>query len=428
MPVLITRRNALQATARVAARVARLVALAALTACLSGNLTDPPVGTALTALPRDLTPAERSVQTAANAFSFALWDQLLTTSRDSNVFVSPLSASFALGMALDGAATQTFDEMRSSLQFGATPLESIDTGYKSLFALLTSLDPSTTTQIANSIWYRNTFPFNQSFLNDGAAYFGATISPLDFANAAASTATINAWVDTETHGKIPSIIDGIDPSDVMFLINAIYFKGTWRERFDSTATSIETFHAATGDQNAPLMHRTADMSYAETPTFQAVDLPYGDSAFTMTVLLPKAPANVESVAASLTPASWAELTTSLAVRRLDLSLPKLTLSWKHGLIPALRALGMNAAFDSNRADFSRMTPAPVFISDVTQRAAVSIDEQGTEAAAVTVVGVQATSLPLSTVMRVDHPFVFVIRERLSGTILFMGKVVAIPTQ
>ncbi len=402
------------------------IAVATLAGCMSGGLTEPRPSTALTALPRSLTPAEQHVQGAANAFSFALWNQIVDESRDSNVFVSPLSASFALGMALDGAATQTLDEMRSALQLGTAPIAGIDTGYKSLIALLTSLDPSTTTQIANSIWYRNTFPVNQSFLNDGSAYFGATISPLNFADVAKSMAAINAWVNSATHGKIPTIIDGIDPADVMYLINAIYFKGTWRERFDSAETRIDEFHAVSGDQSVPLMHRNGDMSYAETPAYQVVDLPYGDSAFTMTVLLPKAPADVESVSASLTPASWGQLTTSLAVRRLDLSLPKFTLSWKHGLISDLQALGMNAAFDSNRADFSRMTPVPVFISEVEQQAVVSVDEQGTEAAAVTVVGVQATSAPVTTIMRIDHPFIFVIRERLSGTILFMGKVVAVP--
>lgn len=404
-----------------------LLVLASLAACMPGSVTEPRSSTALTALPRSLTPAEQSVQGAANAFSFALWNQILTESRDSNVFVSPLSASFALGMALDGAATQTFDEMRSAMQFGTTPLASIDTGYKSLIALLTSLDPSTTMQIANSIWYRNTFPFNQSFLNDGSAYFDATIRPLNFDDTANALSTINGWVSDQTKGKIPSIVDHIDPLDVMFLVNAIYFKGTWRERFDSTQTTMEAFHAPVGDERVPLMHRTASMRYTQTPTFQAVDLPYGDSAFTMTVVLPTAPSDVESVAAALTPASWQALANAFVTGRVDLSLPKLTLSWSHDLIPDLSGLGMYAAFDPNRSDFSKMSSiGPLFISTVRQKAFVSIDEQGTEAAAATSVGITTTAVEVPAVMRVDHPFIFVIRERLSGTILFMGKVVTIP--
>src|SRR6478752_7746233 len=188
-----------------------LAVIVALAACSENGATNPAVVTpALTALPRDLTSAERSVLSASNAFSFSLWKRVNVAEKDSNVFVSPLSASFSLGMAMNGAANQTLDDMRTGLQFGGTSLSDIDAGYKSLIALLTSLDPSVTMEIANSIWYRNTFPFNQSFLDDGASYFGATIKPLDFANVDASLAAINGWVNTQTKGRIPSIIDKIE--------------------------------------------------------------------------------------------------------------------------------------------------------------------------------------------------------------------------
>ena len=409
------------------ARQLSCILIVALAAC-GGNSPTTPTGAtpALTALPRDLTSAERNVLGASNAFSFALWKRVNLAQKDSNVFVSPLSASFSLGMAMTGTANQTFDDMRAALQFGTASLADIDAGYKSLITLLTSLDKTVTMEIANSIWYRNTFPFNQSFLDDGTNYFGATIKPLDFANVDASLSAINGWVNTQTKGKIPTIIDKIEPENVMFLINAIYFKGSWRERFNPALTQDGTFHAVGGDQTVRLMNRHAKMLYAETATYQAVDLPYGDSAFTMTVVLPKTGTTVESLAASLDAASWQTLTSSLHTGDIDLVLPKVRMSWTRGLIPDLKGLGMLVPF-ADGADFTRMSTRgrELYISSVRQKTFVDINEEGTEAAAVTSTGISVTSAPITTLMRVDRPFVFVIRERLSGTVLFMGKVVRI---
>lgn len=396
-------------------------------ACGDNGATDPSApAAALTSLPRDLTSGERDLLGASNTFSFALWKRVNSEQRDSNVFVSPLSASFSLGMAMNGAANQTLDEMRKGLQFGTAPTADINASYKSLIALLTSLDKTVTMEIANSIWYRNTFPFNQSFLDDGANYFGATIKPLDFSDVSGSLAAINGWVNTQTKGKIPTILESIEPDNVMFLINAIYFKGSWRARFDPALTQDGTFHAVGGDQTVRLMHRHGTMSYAETPTYQAVDLPYGDSAFTMTVVLPKTGTSVETLASSLDATSWSTLTAGVHSADVDLFLPKLTMTWKRELSPDLKALGMQVPFTAN-ADFTRMSSRgrELYISFVRQKTFVDINEEGTEAAAVTATGISVTSAPLTSVMRVDRPFMFVIRERLSGTVLFMGKVVKI---
>ena len=402
-------------------------AITALAAC--GTPSTGPSGQptpARTTLPRNLTDGERSVLSATNAFSFALWKQINTAQKDSNVFVSPLSASFSLGMALNGAANQTLDQMRSALQFGGAPLSDINNGYKSLVGLLTSLDPTVTMTVANSIWYRKDFPFNQSFLDDGANYFGASIKPLDFNDVSGSLSAINGWVNTQTKGKIPSIVDQIDPSNVMFLINAIYFKGSWRTKFDANLTATAPFHAVRGDESARLMHREGKMSYTETSAFQAVDLPYGDSAFTMTVILPKTGSTVESLAASLDASVLGTLTSNLRTTFVDLFMPKVKISFARSLIPDLQGLGMSVPF-TDGADFTRMSTRgrELYISQVKHKAYVDINEEGTEAAAVTSTGVSVTSAPLTTAMRVDRPFVFLIRERLSGTVLFMGKVVSV---
>jgi len=410
-----------------AVRLSRLVAVAALAAC--GVMSSEPgtqPGPALTSLPRNLTDAERSVLSATNAFSFALWKQINAAQKDSNVFISPLSASFSLGMAMNGAANQTFDEMRSALRFGNSSLTDIDAGYKSLISLLTSLDPGVAMTVANSIWYRKDFPFNQSFLDDGSNYFGASIKPLDFNDASGSMAAINGWVNTQTNGKIPTIIDQIDPQNVMFLINAIYFKGSWRTRFDPALTIDAPFHGVGGDRSARLMHRLGKMSYTETSAFQAVDLPYGDSAFTMTIVLPKVGSTVESLASSFDASVFQALAGGLHTTEVELFLPKVKLSFARSLIPDLQALGMSAAF-TDHADFTRMSTRgrELFISQVRHKTYVDVNEEGTEAAAVTSTGISVTSAPVSTPMRVDRPFVFVIRERLSGTVLFMAKVVSL---
>ena len=409
------------------ARLAPLVAAAALMACSSSS-TEPGTqpAAALTSLPRNLTDAERGVLSASNAFSFSLWKQINATKKDSNVFVSPLSASFSLGMALTGAANQTFDEMRSGLQLGSASLTDIDAGYKSLMSLLTSLDNTVTMNVANSIWYRKDFPFNQSFLDDGASYFGASIKPLDFNDATGSMSAINSWVNAQTNGKIPTIIDQIDPQNVMFLINAIYFKGSWRTKFDQSLTLDASFHAVGGDQTARLMHREGKMSYTETSAFQAVDLPYGDSAFTMMVVLPKTGSTVESLASSLDAGVLQAVAGSLHTTQVDLFLPKVKLSFVRNLIPDLQSLGMSVPF-TDHADFTRMSSLGrnLYISQVRHKTYIDINEEGTEAAAVTSTGISVTSAPISTTMRVDRPFVFVIRERLSGTVLFIGKVVSL---
>jgi len=412
---------------------AAITALSVLVVACTRSPTETPSGppATLTVLPRPLTAPEVRVRDAANAFAFALWGKVNAAQRDSNVFISPLSASFALGMTLNGAAGTTADQMRTALQFGGTPQSEINGGYKSLVALLRSLDPGVTMEVANAIWYRQGFPFLPAFFDTTRAYFDARVQGLDFNDAPASLATINGWVSGATHARIPAVLDEIRPEHVMFLINAIYFKGGWRLKFDPTKTTASTFTAAGGAREPmQLMYRLDTVSYAETATYQAADLPYGNSAFTMIVLLPKPGTDVESLAASLTPSAWQALTAGLQTRKIELSLPKLTLKYERKLNDDLRALGMMAPFVKGGADFTMMAPAPtgrdLYIDFVKQNTFVAIDEEGTEAAAVTTVGIGATSLPSYPVMRVDRPYLFVLRERLTGTLLFMGKIVRMP--
>ncbi len=382
----------------------------------------------LAALPRALTAAEQQALEGSTTFGLALFRQVNAAHRGENVFVSPLSASLALGMALNGANGATLDSMRATLGWGTRPMAEINTAYKGLADLLIALDPAVTFKSANSIWVRQGLPMLPAFSAVNQQTFAATTGLLDFASAAAAPA-INTWVSEETNGRITSIVSApIDPAMVMFLINAIWFKGSWRDQFKVADTRPAPFMNAAGDTSSvPMMSRTGRVRFVGGTLAYGADIPYGNGAFSMVVLLPRFGQTVEQLVDSLTGASWQAATADAVTVVRDeasLSLPKFTMSFDARLNTPLQALGMGIAF-SDLADFSRMTPSSVAISDVRQKTWVQVNEEGTEAAAVTSVGIRATSgLPSAIV--VDRPFVFAIRERFSGALLFVGKVARLP--
>lgn len=381
-------------------------------------------GETITSLPRPLTVVEQKLIGGSNAFAFDLLRQVNTAQRGSNVFVSPLSASMALGMTANGAAGSTYDAMRSTLRLGDASRQEINEGYKSLIALLRGLDRSTDFRIANSIWYEQTFPFNEPFLAESKSFFDAEVKGLDFTSPSALT-TINSWVNQSTNSKIPTILDDIDDAEVMFLINAIYFKGVWQKQFDKSKTAQAPFFALDGSTaSVPLMHQSVPLRVARTSTYTAVDLLYGNSAYAMTVLLPHENVGVNTLAESLTGEGWKSLEESFTEHQSEFYFPRFKLEWKRVLNSDLRALGMGIAFDN--ADFTPMSPRgrELVLTKVIQKTFVDVNEEGTEAAAATSVGIGLVSAP--SAIRVDRPFLFVIRERFSGTIMFMGKIVKLP--
>jgi serine protease inhibitor len=402
----------------------RTLAPVALFALACSDPSSPAASTKLETLPRDLSVAEKNLISGSNAFAFDLLREINIDQRTENVFVSPLSASMALGMTMNGAAGSTFDAMRSTLRLGTATREDIISGYKSLIDLLRDLDKSTDFRIANSIWYEKSFPFNASFISESEQYFDAEVSPLDFRDNA-SVGKINSWVNDATGKKIPTIIDQIPPDEVMYLINAIYFKGAWRSRFDKSKTADAPFFALDGSsKNVPMMMQSATFGVAYGADYTAVDLPYGNSAFTMTIVLPNPGTDINAFAESMTLEKWQALDASLHERPIPLFLPRFKLEWEKTLNDDLASLGMGMAFIS--ADFTRMSPEGkrLIIDKVLQKTFVDVNEEGTEAAAATIVGMVPVSAPAP--VRVDRPFMVAIRERLSGTILFIGKIVTLP--
>lgn len=396
-----------------------LVVPGLLAACSEG-----PAGpTPLEELPRALTAAEQEVISASNRFAFGLLREVDRADEGGNVFLSPVSASMALGMTMNGAAGETFAEMRSALGFEGLELQEINESYRSLIGLLLDLDPRVDTRIANSIWYRNSFPFDQPFFDLVHDYFSAEATGLDFVPS--DRATINDWVSQSTGGKISEIVDEIRSDHVMFLINAIYFKGSWTDRFDSKSTADDVFRLSDGETTPiKMMNRQGSYGYTSTGAFEAVDLPYGNGAFSMTVLLPTEGTELDELVTTMDANRWQEMTAALRPRDLHLSLPRFRIEYKEELNDALKALGMNSGFTPGAADFSRMSSTAgrqLVISRVVQKSFVEVNEEGTEATAATSVEIVETSMPPG--VRIDRPFLFAIRERFSGTILFMGKIV-----
>ena len=382
----------------------------------------------LAALPRALTANETRVSQAANQFALTLFRRLSQQQPDFNVFVSPLSVSFSLGMTMNGADTQTLDEMRATLGFGGAALAEINEGYRGLLALETGLDPSTTFEIANSVWHRSTLAVHQSFVDVVKSAFEAEVqaSPFD----QTTITQVNNWVSAKTNGRIPTILDFIAQEHVMFLINAIYFKGSWRDRFDGAATATGDFRTIDGStQRATLMHREkgeGKIRHAFVGNSTVGELSYGNGAFVMTLVIPEFGGTVNDVAASLDTAKWTSMITPLREIEGEVILPKFRLSYERELAEDLKALGMVIPFARGGADFTRMSPAgrDLFIAFVKHKSFVDVNEEGTEAAAVTNTGIGIVSLPPG--IRANKPFIFVIRERFSGTILFMGKMVRMP--
>jgi serpin B len=370
------------------------------------------------------------VVTAGNDFAFRFLEQVYQTVPDSNLFLAPLSASMALGMTMNGATGSTFEEMRTTLGFQGMSLDQINQGYRDLVDLLLGLDPSVEIGIGNSIWYREEFPVRADFLDRTGSYFDAEVSALDFGNPGAVD-IINGWVNDATKGKIEGIVDPpIHPTTIMFLINAIYFKGDWTHRFPKEKTTQAVFtgiNGATG--SVPLMELRDTLLYHETNDYQAVDLPYGGKAFSMTVLLPRLNLPLREFLASLNPASWAKIVGSLTEKEGTVYLPRFRMDWERELNDDLQAMGMNAPFGGG-ADFTGLCHEAlqrgIYISKVKQKTYVDVNEEGTEAAGVTSVELREFANPDHFVVRADRPFLFVIRERFSETILFAGVLVAPP--
>ncbi len=374
-------------------------------------------------------PVDSRLTAASSRFSFKLYNELLKRRKGDNTFVSPASVMLALAMTYNGAAGTTQQAMARTLEIEGMSLEDVNRAFADLKSALAPADPKVQLKIANSLWARNGFTLNPSFIARNKQHYAAEIANLDFADPAAAK-TINSWVSKNTEGKIDKIIDHINDGDVLFLINAIYFKGQWQFEFKKENTKPDVFRLAGGEQKQlPMMSQSSTYLYYKGKDFQSVVLPYGTGRVSMYVFLPDEQKGLDQFEKDLTPENWDTWMKSFQMYPGDLMLPRFKIEWESELNDPLKALGMEEAFDPARADFSQMAKVnsgdKLFISEVKQKSFCEVNEEGTVAAAVTSVTGMLTSVQKPRekfVMKVDRPFFFAIRDNLTGVVLFMGSI------
>lgn len=365
-------------------------------------------------------PTEFSDKTTEFAFDF--WKELnAVESKSKSYFISPLSLHIALGMLLNGSDGQTKTEIQNVLKTNGLTDEEINKIYKDLIEGLPNIDPQVTNTIANSIWQQDGFPIEDDFITTLRQSFNAQHYVRNF-GMPTTVDEINGWASDNTNGKIDKILDEISPEQVLFLINALYFKGDWKYQFDKKETYKTTFSGVSENKEADMMQMTETLKYAETDSYQAVELPYGNDKYVMTVILPRGK-STDNVVNDLNLENWSELSEGFNERKVIIGLPKFTMAYEKKLNDVLTSMGMPSAF-SNSADLSKISPPAgrLKVGFVKQDTFVAIDEEGTEAAAVTTIGIELTSVPNYPSVICNRPFLFTISERTSGTIMFVGKI------
>ena len=376
-----------------------------------------------TEVPDDVTAVEKKLIKNGQSFSFNLFRNTVAEDDSPNIFISPLSVSTALGMTMNGAKGETYNQMRETLGFNGLELEEINEGYNILAERLKTADPKVKMQIANSVWSKQGFAVEDEFKDKLEKYFAAKATELDFADPK-SVETINKWVDNNTNGLIDEIIKNIPPEMVMYLINAIYFKGDWTHQFDEKRTKEGTFHLESGEEvMANMMSQERPFNTYFSDDVSMIDVPYGDSLYSMSLMMP-ADRNTslnEFIAGQFTQENFDSWTSNLSYGRAQFTLPKFELEYEIKMNDILINMGMEDAFSGTKADLSGINGGGgLFISEVKHKTFVTVDEKKTEAAAVTSVGIGITSMPPSFIA--DRPFLFLIREHQTGAIVFMGKV------
>ena len=376
----------------------------------------------------NLTQKGKILVEADNIFGINLFKEVLEAEEpEENVMISPLSVSLALAMTYNGADGDTKAAMEKTLELAGLTVDEINENYKMLIDALASVDPKVLMSIANSIWYRQEFDVEQDFFNVNQDYFYAKVAPLDFNNPDAVN-TINNWVADKTNDKITEIINEIPSLAVMYLINAIYFKGIWKYEFDESDTQEKPFYLSDGTtKDVPTMAQEASFNYFSNDIMQAVEMPYGAGNYSMIILLPQYNKTPDDIIDQFNNENWNSwLNEFYEAEKVQIQLPKFKFEYKNLLKDELTNMGMGIAFDEYNADFSKINPLEqLYISKVIHKTFVEVNEEGTEAAAVTAVEISLTSAGGGNgtiFFHVNKPFIFAIKEKYTNTIIFIGKV------
>jgi serine protease inhibitor len=370
----------------------------------------------------------------ANVTAFNLHKHVFAEDPGNNLFLSPASVEMVLAMTENGAAGETLSAMKNTLGLTSLSNDEVNRSNKAFIDSLDKLDPTIELDIANSLWLRNDLTFSEMFLRDNTMYYNAEVRNVDF-NSPAAAAEINKWVSEKTKGKITEVTPP-PPGSNFTLADAIYFKGAWLYPFDKSRTTEADFNLIDGStKEVPMMSQVCTNGYYENDQFEMVVLKYGkmnssNNRVSMYVFLPRDVDGINDFVESLSTENWKSWTSSYSTRNVDLKLPRFTIECDKSLNNALAAMGMGVALSGN-ADFSKMISGSVpgggiSLGIVKQKSFVDVNEEGTEAAAVTHVaeGEGEKATPVITPMVVDHPFFFAICDDASGAILFTGTVLA----
>jgi len=359
-----------------------------------------------------------------NEFGLDLFNEVNANEEAGNVMISPASVSIALGMAYNGAENSTRAAFDSVLNYDGLTRAEVNEVMLDLIETLVTDSKGNLLEIANSVWYRTGFPVFQGFIEMNKTYYDAEVNELDF-SAPGAVDEINGWVADKTHDKIPEIISELSPETMMILINALYFNCLWETEFDKDETATEMFYNEDETQygQVEMMKTESNFKVASTEDFLAVELPYRNNKFSMRLFLPDKKIGVDGLISMLngeTWDQWMEKFTEMDDQQVNL--PKFKFDYRRSLADDLVNMGLGVAF-TDEADFSGISDIDLLISDVIHKTYIDVNEEGTEAAAVTAIVFETTSMgPVPSVIRFNRPFLFAITENTSNSIVFVGKV------
>ena len=369
-----------------------------------------------------LSDAQYDLVKRNNNFALNLFSEMKGVG--SNV-VSPMSVTYLMAMLANGAEASTREEIMDAIGAKDFDIDEMNAFYAYLMRRAKTADKQTTLNIANYIALNKEFKLKKEFASTIADSYQGAVESLDFTNSE-STKRINGWCSEHTNDMIPTIIDQVEPSAVAYILNAIYFNGTWTDKFDKNNTKKEQFNGYTRDiMYVDMMHRNAKYYYTSNDVYSAVTLPYGSGAYSMTVILPNEGKFITDLTKTLNADTIASLRRNMEECLVDLKLPRFTTEMKLPLKGIVAKLGAPSMFDATRADFSSFANGNVYVSEMLQKAKIEVSEEGTKAAAVTMGMVKLTSMRPQEPRRVDfhcdRPFVYMIQDNYTGAILFMGQ-------
>ncbi len=369
-----------------------------------------------------LSDAERSAVEKTNEFALNLFRT--QAGMDSKV-VSPVSVAYLMGLLANGANGSTQSEIMKALSMNGTSLSTLNETYNAIIKTASSHDSQAQVNIANCVTVNKQVTLKDSYTATMRKTYNASVESMDFASPKA-LAKINSWCSKQTEGMIPKIIDQLDPSATAVLMNAVYFNGTWANKFDKDDTKTENFSGYTRDiKKVPMMHQEKKFSYTDNSDFAAVTLPYGNGSFSMTVILPANGKSTTDILKSLNAKTLEKTQLDMTECVVDLKLPRFSTTTETQLNKPISALGATSMFQPGKADFSNMTDASMFVSTMLQKAKIEVNERGTKAAAVTAAIMTMSMLqpeePRHVTFHANRPFIYLITERYSGAIFFIGQ-------